>query len=251
MKHCLFAVILSLSVFTSGAHARPLEAIKKSGKLIAATEGQFPPFNFFKGTKLSGFEIDLAEMLAKKMGVALEWKTLPFDSLLIGLAQDRYDLVIASHGVTPERQRAVLFTKPHYCTGGVAVGKGKAPSKASLKGFTVGVQVGTSYVTELQKEHLFKQLKTFPKDTDAVQSLMAGKVDAWVSDRFVALEAVSKNAALEIGELVFTERVAIAVALGNAGLADGLNAALDFVKSDGSYVKLSNQYFKTDVSCGR
>jgi polar amino acid transport system substrate-binding protein len=247
----VFCASVLCSMSFSSAQARPLDQIMKSGKVIVATEGQFPPFNFFKSGKLAGFEVDVAEMLAKKMGLVVEWKTLPFDSLLIGLAQDRYDFVIASHGVTPERSRAVLFTEPHYCTGGVIVGKGKEISKNALKNFVVGVQVGTSYVTALQSEKLYKELKTFPKDTDALQSLMAGKVDAWVTDRFVALEAVGRAPELKVGQAVFTERVAMAVALGNTSLADALNLALANARKDGTYVSLSKQYFKTDIGCGK
>src|SRR5689334_3751724 len=72
-----------------GSHARSFDEIKKDGKIIVATEGQYPPFNFFQGAKLAGFEVDLAEALAKKLGVALEWKALSFDALLAGLRQDR------------------------------------------------------------------------------------------------------------------------------------------------------------------
>ena len=49
--------------------ARTLDEIKKDGKILIATEGQFAPFNFFNGTTLTGFEVDLAELVAKKMGV--------------------------------------------------------------------------------------------------------------------------------------------------------------------------------------
>ena len=103
--------------------ARTLDEIKKDGKILIATEGQFAPFNFFNGTTLTGFEVDLAELVAKKMGVTIQWKTLGFDALLTGLRQDRWDLVIASHGITDERAKAVTFTEPHYCSGGVIIAK--------------------------------------------------------------------------------------------------------------------------------
>src|SRR5438552_19019378 len=79
------------------------EDVKKSGTLRIASEGAFPPFNFFKQGKLCGFEIDLANEISKRLGLSSEWKSYPFDSLLIGLNQGRYDLVAASHAVTAER----------------------------------------------------------------------------------------------------------------------------------------------------
>ena len=51
------------------SQARPIEQIRKAGTLVVATEGQFSPFNYFEGAKLSGFEIDIAEALAAKMGL--------------------------------------------------------------------------------------------------------------------------------------------------------------------------------------
>src|ERR1051326_3553601 len=94
---------------------------KTPGVLRLASEGQYPPFNYFEKTKLTGFEIELAEAVTKELNLKPEWKTYPFDSLLIGLKENRYDLVAASHSVTPERAKAVDFTDPEYCTGGMIV----------------------------------------------------------------------------------------------------------------------------------
>ena len=100
----LLAVALLLAAST--AHARTWEQIKADGKIVIASEGAFPPFNYFDGPKLTGFEIEIAEAVARKMGVQVEWKALSFDALLAGLRQDRWDAVIASFGITAERAKA-------------------------------------------------------------------------------------------------------------------------------------------------
>jgi polar amino acid transport system substrate-binding protein len=162
----IFAVALAFAATT--AHARTLEEIKADGKIVVASEGAFPPFNFFQGPKLSGFEIDVAEALAKKLGVAIEWRALSFDALLAGLRQDRWDLVIASFGITPERAKAVTFTDPHYCSGGVIVSRDAAIAKVpDLAGKTVAVQTGTTYLENVKKLSGLGEVKNFPKDTDA------------------------------------------------------------------------------------
>ena len=69
--------------------ARSIEDIRKSGTLIIASEGKFAPFNFADNGKLAGFEIDIANEVAKRMGVKPERKTMGFDGLLVGLSQDR------------------------------------------------------------------------------------------------------------------------------------------------------------------
>lgn len=236
----------------AAAEARPLAEIKKSGKLLVATEGAFAPFNFYEGKKLTGFEVEVAEAVARKMGLAVEWKTLGFDGLLTGLGQDRWDLVIASHGITEERAKAVDFMAPHYCSGGLIVAKDpKIRTGKDLAGKTVAVQTGTTYLENVRKVAAVKEVKNYPGDTDARLAVATGRADAWVSDRFVALEVLRKNPRLELkaGELLFTERIAAAGAKGNAALAQAWNQGLAAIQADGSYEKLSRKYFGEDVRC--
>jgi polar amino acid transport system substrate-binding protein len=234
------------------AQARTLEAIKKDGKIIIATEGQYAPFNFFENKKPAGFEIEVAEALAAKMGLKVEWKALSFDALLTGLKQDRWDMVIASHGITPERAKAVTFAEPHYCSGGVVVAKDAAiKAGKDLAGKTVAVQTGTSYQENVKKVAKVKEIKNFPQDTDARAALVSGRVDAWVTDKFVALQSQQANpgSGLNMGEFLFVERIAPAVAKGNTALAGEINKALAAILADGSYEKISQKYFKEDIRC--
>ncbi|GGR63853.1 amino acid ABC transporter substrate-binding protein [Deinococcus seoulensis] len=250
MKKALLT-LTALALLATTAQARSWEDIKKSGTIKIATEGAFPPFNLLKGKELTGFEVDLANQLAKQLGLKVQWVTQPFDSLLIGLQQDRYDFVIASHGITPERAKAVDFSNPHYCTGGAIVSRVGGPKTAAdLKGKTVAVQVGTTYLDNVRKVPGVKDVKTFPKDTDAQAALMAGRVDAWVGDKFTGLDLVkAQKGKLVAGSLLFNESIGMAVKKGNAGLLKELNAALAKSQSDGTYAKLSGQYFGTDVRC--
>ncbi|HEV8690084.1 MAG TPA: ABC transporter substrate-binding protein [Ideonella sp.] len=243
---------LSLLLATTVAQARPLDAIQKSGKLIVATEGQYPPYNFFEGSKLTGFEIDLADAVAKRMGLAIEWKTLAFDGLLTGLAQDRWDLVIAGHAVTDERAKAVTFTQPHFCGGGIIVSaKTTYASGQELAGKSIAVQTGTTFLDEAQKLKGVKEVKNYPQDTDARAALLGGRVDAWVTDPAVARAALATNEGkgLKMGGMLFIEHNAAAVAKGNTGLAEAFNKALNEMLANGEYAKLSQRYFKTDIRC--
>jgi polar amino acid transport system substrate-binding protein len=243
----LLALCVGLAV-----HARPIDAITKSGKLVAATEGAFAPFNLFDKGKLTGFEVELAEMLAKKMGLAIEWKTVGFDALLTGLAQDRWDLVIASHGITDERAKAVTFMVPHYCSGGMVVARNGGPRTAkALAGKAISVQTGTTYLENVNKLATAATVRNFPSDADARAALVSGRADAWVTDRFTAIESARKNPQLklQLGDLLFTERIAAAAAKGNTGLAQAWNKALEASMADGSYAQLSKKYFGEDVRC--
>lgn len=236
----------------AGAQARDLQTITKSGTIKMATEGAFAPFNHFEGEKLTGFEVELAEAVAKKMGLKVQWKALAFDGLLTGLQQDRWDLVIASHGITPERAKAVDFTGPHYCSGGVIVSKGgKIKTVADLKGKKVAAQTGTSYLSNVEKIDGVKQVKNYPKDDDARNAVLTKRADALVTDRFLALEFNKKNpkVGLVLGDLVFEERIAAAVQKGNTDLAGAWSKALATALEDGTYKALSDKYFGQDVRC--
>lgn len=238
--------------FAAGAQARTFDEIKKDGKIIIATEGQFAPFNYFQGAKLTGFEVDIAEAIAKKMGVQPEWKALSFDALLTGLRQDRWDMVIASHGITEERAKAVTFANPHYCSGGVIVAKDPAIHAAKdLAGKVVSVQTGTTYLENVKKVASVKEIKNYPQDTDARAALASGRVDAWVTDRFVAKQALdaNPNSGMRIGDFLFIERIAPAVAKGNTSLANAINKALDEMMADGTYAAISKKWFNEDIRC--
>src|SRR2546427_3092643 len=90
MKRFTVIAAAALALWTAaGVQARPFEAIQKEGTLRLATEGYYAPFAHFEGKQLTGFEVELAQMMAAKMGVKYEWKTISFDALLTGLQQDR------------------------------------------------------------------------------------------------------------------------------------------------------------------
>ncbi len=147
-----YAILLLACLLAGPSYARDWEAIKQSGTVIAATEGGFQPFNYYDGPKLTGFEVELAEAIAKKLGLKLEWRVVPFDGLIAALKQDRFDFAIASHGYTEERAKSVDFANPHYCTGGqIAAGKEGPLTVAALDGKVVGVQLATSYSDAAKK----------------------------------------------------------------------------------------------------
>jgi polar amino acid transport system substrate-binding protein len=252
MKTLAKLLALTLTFAAVPAQARTFEEIKSAGTIVVASEGAFPPFNYFKGPTLTGFEIDLADALAKKLDLRIEWRALSFDALLAGLRQDRWDMVIASFGVTEERAKAVTFTSPHYCSGGVIVAKDPAiRTVKDLAGKVVAVQTGTTYLEHVRKLPGLKEVKNFPKDTDARTALMAGRVDAWVTDRFVAKAAVESNGGgvLKIGDFVFVEKIAMAVKKGNTSLQAALDKALQELMADGTYEKISKKYVNEDVRC--
>jgi len=249
----LLRAIIPLSiVFSVPVEARDWNTIKESGTLIAATEGAFAPFNYFEGKKLTGYEVDVAEALAKKLGLKLEWRLVPFDAQLAAVRQDRFDFAIASHGYTKERAEAVDFASPHYCTGGqIASFKDGSLTAASLKGKTAGVQLATSYFDAAKKIEGIKEVKTYKSDPEAFAALRAKKIDAWISDKFTVMETLKKNpnAGVVSGEQVFVERVSLITRKNNKEFLDKTNQAIAELIKDGTFASISQKYFNTDITC--
>ena len=251
-KLCAALLPALLTLAATTAEARDWNAIQADGKIIAVTEGAFFPFNFFEGSKLTGFEVEVAEAVAKKLGLAIEWRVVPFDAQVASIRQDRFDFAIASHGFTEERAKSVDFAAPHYCTGGqIAAPKDGALTAAALAGKTVAVQLATSYADSAKRIAGVKEIKTYKADPEAFSALKAKKVDAWISDKWLIKATLEKNADAGIvaGEQVFVERVSAIMRKNNKELQDNYNRALAEVVKDGTYATLSQKYFKTDVSC--
>jgi polar amino acid transport system substrate-binding protein len=246
-------VVFSAALLSMGtAQARDWAVIKDSGTVIAATEGAFFPFNYFEGSKLTGFEVELAEAVVKQMGLKIDWRVVSFDAQLASIRQDRFDLAIASHGYTEERAKAVDFANPHYCTGGQIAALANGPlTVAALKGKTIGVQLATSYFENAKKIPGVQEVRTYKADPEAFSALKAKKVDAWISDKWLIKSTLEKNSDLGVvaGEQVFVERVSMIVRKNNKELREQWNKALEDVVKNGTYQSLSQKYFKTDIAC--
>jgi len=251
-RRALFAAAGAALIFgAAAAEARSLDDIRKSGTIVIASEGKFAPFNFVDNGKLTGFEIDVANAVAAKMGLKVEWKMMSFDGLLVGLGQDRWDMVIASHGITEERAKAVTFASPHYCTGGVIVSKdGAIKTAKDLAGKEVAVQTGTTYYENAKKLPV-KEVKSFPADSSARAALDTGHVDAWVTDKFVARASLAATPGTpdKIGDFLFVEKIAAAVAKGNTALVGEVDKALAAILADGTYAAISKKWFNEDIRC--
>ncbi|MFC4427241.1 ABC transporter substrate-binding protein [Deinococcus navajonensis] len=246
----LLPVLLAL---TSGAQARTLSEIKASGTINVATSADFEPFNFMRSGVPVGFEVDVAEAVARQMGLRVNWVVRPFDGLLkdVNDRQD-IDLVIASHAINSTRLKQVDFTSPHYCTGGVILTrKGGPTTTKALKGQKLGAEAGSTYFSFLRKLPFEKSVQVYNSSLAVATAVATGQVKAIVTDRFAAIEA-QKNfpkAGLVLGDILWKEQIAMAVAKDNTALRDAVNVALKQVVANGTTAQLSTRYFGQNIGC--
>ncbi|WP_084475064.1 ABC transporter substrate-binding protein [Deinococcus pimensis] len=247
------ALLSSLSVL-GGAHAASLAEIRASGTIRLATSADFPPFNAVENGRFTGFEVELGNRLAARLGVKPLWVKYDFDDLLRDLPTNQYDLVIASHAITSGRALTVDFTNAHSCTGGVILTREGGPvTSRDLAGKRVGVESGSTYFGWLNKLPFQKNVKVYSASDEAALALLAGQVDATVTDRLVALDIRARNpgARLVTSDLLWTEAIGMAVEKGNADLRRAVNTALAELMNGGEYATLSRRYFGEDIRCVR
>lgn len=248
----LATTAVTLGALALSVTANSLDDIRQLGEIRLGNSANYEPFYFVKNSKLTGFEVELGNALAAKLGVTPSWRNVDFDSLLVTVQQDRLDAAIASHTVTAARARTVDFTMPHYCTGTVIVSKTGGPlTTEALKGKVVAVTSSSTFAAFARTIPNVRGVLSFIKEDDALDSLRKGQVDAYLTDRLFAVASARKypTPSLQISKLLTTEKIAIAVRKGNASLLKGLNDALGTLLNDGTYAALSQKYFGSDIRC--
>ena len=235
----LFHATFALSfLFSTPLLARDWNAIKTSGTLLAATEGASPPFTYHEGNNLTGYEVEVAEALAKKLNLKISWSEIPFDTLISAVSKNRFD-----------------FASPHYCTSAQIVApKNGALTVAALKNKSVGALQGSSYATLANKIPETKTVKLYKTKEASLLALSvdaSDPVDAVISNQFSIEMFLKKspNADLAVGETLLIERISLIMPKGNKEVMDKINQALADLTKDGTLKRLSEKYFKRDITC--
>lgn len=222
----------------------PLEA---GGEMVICTDVPYPPAQFQEGSKFVGYEVEMGEEIAKRLGVTAVHQKTGFDGIIGALLAKKCDAIISSMNVTPEREKQVAFVE--YMTIGQAVAvkpelKGTIQSLDDLAGKTVAVQLGTTLGAAIAKANktLDKpiKVKNFPDAGAAANALMNGSVDAFFSDAPVIADYVNKQPEVfAIGGTQIDELPAgIALRPGDTELIDAVQDAVDDMYDDGTMEKI-------------
>ncbi|MDZ4178481.1 MAG: transporter substrate-binding domain-containing protein, partial [Coriobacteriia bacterium] len=117
---------------------------------VFANSGAYKPFSFDEGGEIVGFDVDIANEIASRIGRTPDMQSpIPFDTLIQGLRDGRYDALVASHGITDERKEQVDFTRPYYRSGAqtfVAVDNDTIAGVDDLSGAKIGVVKASTYL---------------------------------------------------------------------------------------------------------
>jgi ABC-type amino acid transport substrate-binding protein len=245
--------VLAIAIFAAGCGGSSDDSGTTGGGggggevLTIGSDIPYPPFEQGKPGNYTGFDIELIEAIAEKMGRTPEVQDTSFETIFRDVAQGKFDAAVSAATITEEREKAVDFSNPYYLSEQAILVKEGSDIEGidGLSGLTVGVQQGTTG-QELAKEKADAgEVRPYPEGPDAVNALKAGTVEAVVIDAPVAQNAVEKSGGVEIAEKVPTEEeYGIAVAQGETELLEEINDALKEVEGDGTYAKIYEKWFK-------
>ena len=215
-----------------------------------ATNAEFPPYEYKEGDKVVGIDAEVAQAIADKLGMKLEIVDTKFDAIIPGVQSGKYDMGMAGMTVTPEREQSVAFSDS-YATGiqSIIVKQGsdiKSVDDLSEK-TKIGVQLGTTGDIYAKDDFGDEAVQEYDKGADAVQALIAGKIDCVIIDNEPAKSFVAANEGLEILKTSYAEEdYAICFKKDNTELQTKVNDALKELIADGTLQKIVNKYITAD-----
>lgn len=238
----------------SSSKVATLESVKASGKLRIGTEGTYAPFTFHdESGKLTGFDVDIATEVSKRLGVEPEFVETQWDGMIAGLDAKRFDTVFNEVGTSdPERNAKYLFSTPYITSKAVLiVGQDNADLKsfADLKG-KKSAQSLTSNFGKIATENGAELVSVdgFPQ---AIELLASGRADATVNDNLSFLDLKKQQPEAPIKVVAEQSDASQSAGLFNKGsedLVQAVDKALKDMMDDGTYLKISEKYFGEDVS---
>lgn len=231
----------------------------EEGKLIMATNAQFPPYELvsdgegFNGTGFEGIDVEIASAIADKLGLELQIDDMDFDSALVAVQNDAADVVLAGLSYSEERDEVLDFTDS-YATGVqvVIVKEGSDVTMDNLGEKMIGTQRGTTgyiYASDTPENGGYGEdhVSAYDNGATAVQALVNGQVDAVIIDEAPAKEFVAANEGLTIlpGNWV-EEQYCAAVNEGNTELLNAINTALNELMDDGTVQEILDKYITAE-----
>ncbi|RJO69353.1 L-cystine-binding protein TcyA [Nocardia panacis] len=241
----MLAVVAATGLSACGSSADP-------NVLRVGTEGTYKPFSF-QGSdgKLTGYDVEVVEAVAAKLGKKVEFVQTPWDAIFAGLESKRFDLIANQVSVSDERKAKYAMSRPYTTSEGVIVTRAdntSINSLSDLKGKTCA-QTATSNWGKIAADAGAK-VEVVADFGPAVQLLKQGRVDATVNDSLAVAEYTKTTGDTSIkssAKIGHTSQQAMA-ARKDDPLIGEVDKALDQLRAEGALAKISEKYFGTDVS---
>jgi polar amino acid transport system substrate-binding protein len=262
---------LTAALFLLVAPARAddvMQRVQARGALVVATAPapeQLPESARTKEGGYSGFDVDVANEIGKRLGVAVQFVSPGWYEVLQGNWRGRWDLAVASITPTNEREEKLAFPAVYrFDAGALVVRKDNTAIErpADASGKTIGVRQGTTFENYLRRDLVIynnpnaitylienPKIQLFKERDAAVTALVGRKVDAIVTSLGLAEEDIKSGAPLRVVQgFLFFEPVAVAVEKGDPQFAQKVGDAVRGMRKDGTLTGLSEKWFGIDVA---
>ena len=208
----------------------------REDKLIMVTEASFAPYEYYSDGKIVGVDVDIAEEIAKEMGVKLVVKDVAFDSIIHEVKSGKADIGVAGISYTDERAKQVDFSINYTSSKQVVlVREGSSINNIDgIKNKKIAVQLGSVADMYVSDEYKAKNIIRQKKYLAAIQDLKDGKADCVVMDELPAKQIIKENGGIRIlDEVLAEDNYGIIVDKGNKELLDVVNRVIERLKQEG------------------
>ncbi|QGY33065.1 lysine/arginine/ornithine ABC transporter substrate-binding protein [Pantoea cypripedii] len=242
-----------------GSLSSPAVMAKEWNEIRIATEGTYKPFSYIADGKLTGFDVDIANALCEKMKAKCTIVSQEWDGMIPGLMSGKYDAIVASMSITPEREKKIDFSDKYYATPARFITTKdsdiKETTPESLKGKTVGVQVSTAQATYLEDKYKGTDIKMYKTVDDADMDLANGRIDLVFSDAAILSDWMKSSDGLcchFVGTEVRDQQYfgvgkGVGVRKSDSDLRDQFNAAIKAIIADGTFDRINKKYFDFSI----
>jgi L-cystine transport system substrate-binding protein len=226
--------------------------IKDDGKILIGTEGTYAPFTFHdESGNLTGFDVEIAKEIAKRLDVEAEFKETQWDSMFAGLDAKRFDMIANQVGIREDRQEKYDFSDPYITSAAVLIAhkdNDKVKSFEDIKGLNSAQSLTSNYGDMAKK--FGANLVGVEGFTQSVELLASKRVDVTINDRISYLDFMKQKPDAPIKVVATSDDASVSGFMfrkGSDSLVDEVNKALTEMIEDGTYKKISEKWFGEDV----
>lgn len=237
-----------------------LEDIQQKGYFILGLDATFAPMGFTDANgEIVGFDIDLAKVVAEKMGLEVKLQPIDWDSKSMELNNKSIDVIWNGFSISDARKKEVLFTDPYLTTGQVIVVKAGSDitAKAALTGKKVALQDGSTSEDALKGDKETYEaigegnISKFKENTQVLMEVETGRADAAIIDEIFVRYYLSKENMTDkfvvLDEELGEEDYGVGGRLNDKSFMAALNTALGECIKDGTAAKLSEKWIGVNM----
>lgn len=251
----LLMFVLGVSAFADDINLwkkSTLNQIVQKGELRVGLDPGYMPFEMKdKKGNIIGFDVDIAKLMAKSMGVKLKIVPTAFDGIIGALMADKIDIIISAITITQKRNLKVSFSNPYLSLGQTLLVpkkyKGKSWKDLDKDGNVIVTKIGQTSEITARKKFKKAKVRTFDTEVDAVQEVINGKADAFIYDspfNYIFMLKKGGKDLVHLDKESTYEPIGWAIRKGDPDFRSWLNNFLYQIKGDGRYELIHNKWFK-------